>query len=61
MAEIELSVLSRQALNQRIPGDPLLQALCKSYERRRNKQRATITWKFTTHDARRVFKYKMGN
>lgn len=57
MAEIELSILGRQALNQRIPTGHVLRAICKTYEQRRNQQKATIAWKFTKHDARRVFKY----
>lgn len=57
MAEIELSIVGRQCLNQRIPTVHLLHTICKTYEQRRNQQHATITWKFTKHDARKVFKY----
>lgn len=57
MAEIELSILGRQCLNRRIPTCEMLRRELQSYEDRRNHQRSTITWKFTTQDARRVFKY----
>lgn len=57
MAEIELSILGRQALNQRIPDQHTLQRICTTYQYRRNKQHAIITWKFTKQDARKIFKY----
>lgn len=59
MAEIELSILGRQALNQRIPDRHALRRICKAYERRRNQHHATITWKFTKQNARNVFKYDL--
>jgi len=52
MAEIELSVLQRQCLDRRLPDVPTLTHELDAYERRRNSQRATIDWQFTTHDAR---------
>jgi len=52
MAEIELSVLSRQCLDRRIPDEEPLKREVKAYEARRNEARATIDWQFTTRDAR---------
>lgn len=52
MAEIELSILSRQCLNRRLPDQPTLRAEVAAWERRRNRQQATIDWRFTTADAR---------
>jgi len=52
MAEIELSVLSRQCLARRIPDEETLKREVKAYEARRNEARATIDWQFTTRDAR---------
>ena len=52
MAEIELSVLHRQCLDRRLPDVPTLTQEVHAYERRRNRQRATIEWQFTTQDAR---------
>ena len=52
MAEIELSVLSRQCLDRRIPDQPTLIAEVDAWESRRNASGATIHWRFTTADAR---------
>ena len=52
MAEIELSVLHRQCLDRRLPDVPTLTQEVHAYERRRNRQRATIEWQFTTQHAR---------
>ncbi len=52
MAEIELSVLSRQCLNQRIPTVQKLQQEVKAWVNRRNKRDRTVDWQFTTADAR---------
>ena len=57
MAEIELSILGRQALNQRIPDRSALRAHLKAWETRRNAQKKQIQWRFTKQDARRIFKY----
>lgn len=51
-AEIELSVLMRQCLDQRIPDEETLKQELKAYEDRRNQARATIDWQFTSTDAR---------
>ena len=52
MAEIELAVLGRQCLNQRIPDQDTLSALVAAWELERNEAQATIRWVFTTADAR---------
>jgi hypothetical protein len=52
MAEIELSVLSRQCLDRRLPDAPTLEAEVAAWVRRRNERGATVTWQFTTADAR---------
>ena len=52
MAEIELSVLARQCLNRRIPDQPSLRREVAAWEANRNTQRATVSWQFTTADAR---------
>jgi hypothetical protein len=52
MAELELSVLARQCLDQRIPSVTRLSALLMAYEARRNAAKATITWQFTPEKAR---------
>ena len=53
MAEIELGVFSRQCLSLRIGDEQTLQREVAALERERNQAKATITWQFTTHDARR--------
>lgn len=58
MAEIELSILGRQALNQRIPDRSALRAHLKAWQARRNKHMMKINWRFTKQDARRVFQYE---
>jgi hypothetical protein len=52
MAEIELSVLSRQCLNRRIPDQAALQAQVAAWELQRNAAASTVKWRFTTADAR---------
>ena len=52
MAEIELSVLSRQCLDQRIPESTLLEYKVMDWEDHRNQAQATVKWRFTTDDAR---------
>ena len=52
MAEIELSVLSRQCLDQRVPDSATLQAEVAAWEARRNAADRRIDWRFTTADAR---------
>jgi len=52
MAEIELSVLSRQCLNKRIENIGKLNAKCKAWLKNRNRQANKVDWRFTTEDAR---------
>jgi transposase len=52
MAEIELSVLSRQCLDRRIPDQDALRRETAAWAERRNRAKATIDWQFTTADAR---------
>ena len=52
MAEIEFSVLRRQCLCRRIPDQGTLKREIQAWQQRRNQQRATVKWRFTTQDAR---------
>jgi hypothetical protein len=52
MAEIELSVLSRQCLDRRIPDKETLEQETTAWEQTRNAKAATVNWRFTTADAR---------
>ena len=52
MAEIELSILSRQCLNRRIPDQSTLKSEVAAWEGLRNQSRAKMDWRFTTEDAR---------
>jgi hypothetical protein len=52
IAEIELSVLARQCLDQRIGGMIELQEILKSWENQRNGEAHAVSWRFTTADAR---------
>ena len=53
IAEIELSVLSRQCLCRRLPDQETLKREVQAWKpNRRNQQSATVRWRFTTDDAR---------
>ncbi len=52
MAEIELSALGRQCLDRRIPDEDTLVQEVAAWERDRNAHHTTISWRFTTADAR---------
>ena len=52
MAEIELSVLSRQCLDRRIPDVQSLKTEVSAWQTQRNQQETWIDWRFTTEDAR---------
>jgi DDE superfamily endonuclease len=52
MAEIELSVLARQCLDQRIESREKLREEVAGWELDRNEQQVEIKWQFTTADAR---------
>jgi len=57
MAEIEIGILSRQCLRQRIPTEKELQTHTSTWRRQRNRQKSKIHWRWTKRDARKVFKY----
>jgi DDE superfamily endonuclease len=52
MVEIELSVLVRQCLGQRIPDMPTLQREVTAWQEPRNAQHATVHWQFSVENAR---------
>jgi hypothetical protein len=52
IAEIELSILSRQCLNRRIADKNILLREVSAYNQWRNHTPTTIDWQFTTADAR---------
>lgn len=53
MAEIEISALSRQCLDRRIPDPRSLANEVNAWQHRRNTERRTIQWSFTRQDADR--------
>lgn len=58
-AEIEISLWSRECLGaERIPTLGELTRRTRIWNARVNRLRRTITWRFTTTEARRVFRYK---
>lgn len=52
IAESELSALTRQCLNRRIPDMNTLRDQTQTWERTRNKGQKGVDWQFTTDDAR---------
>jgi hypothetical protein len=56
MVEIELSVLSEQCLDDRIPDENSLRRRIAAWEAPRNEQGATVHWRFSTPDARAKLK-----
>lgn len=52
VAEVELSVLARQALRGRLPSLEAVQERVADWQARRNQRQATISWHFTAEDAR---------
>jgi hypothetical protein len=56
MAEIELSVLGKQCLDRRIGDQQILAREVQCWEKRRNREKAKICWRFTTDDARKKLK-----
>ena len=52
MAEIELSVLSRQCTNRRIPDKQTLAHEIAAWQTQRNEIEAKVDWRFTNEDAR---------
>lgn len=56
MAEIELSILSKQCLARRLPHEWSLGTELVAWEPARNAKQAKIRWNFTVEAARQVFK-----
>jgi len=52
VAEIELSVFTKQCLDRRIPDMTTLQQEAKAWYRKRNSNQKAVDWQFTTDDAR---------
>jgi hypothetical protein len=53
MAEIEISVLARQCLGKRrVPNAQTLGREARAWYEARNRQRASVDWRFTTADTR---------
>ena len=52
MAEIEISVLNRQCLDQRLPAITRVRSEVAAWEKPRNQQQATVDWQFTNTKAR---------
>jgi len=52
MAEIELSVLSRQCLDRRIPDQDALKREVATWQENRNASARPMKWRFTNEDAR---------
>lgn len=52
IAEIELSVLSRQCLDRRVPDFATLAAEVAAWQDRRNAAGGAVDWRFATEDAR---------
>jgi len=52
MAEIELSILSRQCLDRRIPDQETLKKEIAAWQEKRNAIAQPMEWRFTTEDAR---------
>lgn len=57
VAEIELSVLSRQCLDRRMPKRSLIAQEIAAWEDRRNRHACVIDWRFTSNDARIKLKH----
>lgn len=52
MAELELSVLQRQCLRQRLPNQAAMEREVMAWSTQRNTQIKRIDWQFTSSDAR---------
>lgn len=52
MAEIELNVLTRQCLSERIGNKPEMKKQVGAWQTQRNRRKVRIDWRFTTADAR---------
>ncbi len=56
MAEIELGILGRQCLSQRIDNIEALRRQTRIWEKRRDTAKTKVNWQFTTADARTKLK-----
>jgi hypothetical protein len=56
-AEIEIGILTGSVLSKRIGNINELKQEVSAYEKRRNRERAKINWKFTKTHAQQKFKY----
>jgi hypothetical protein len=52
MAELEIGIMSRQCLGQRIPSIEQMDIEVRSWATQRNSQKSSVRWQFTTADAR---------
>ena len=52
IAEIEISVMSRQALHKPLPDLESFRQQVRSWTVRRNREQSKVNWQFTTQDAR---------
>jgi hypothetical protein len=52
IAEIELSALTGQCLDRRIPDIEILRTETSAWEQRRNERHQSVDWQFTTQNAR---------
>ena len=52
MAETEIGIMNGQCLDRRIANPEIVQSEIAAWETTRNKQNATINWRFTVADAR---------
>jgi hypothetical protein len=52
IAEIELSALTKQCLDRRIPNIGMLRKETKAWGKNRNDGQKGVDWQFTTKDAR---------
>ena len=57
VAETELSVVSRQCLDRRIPSADQLKTQLQAWQHQRNQMASKVIWKFTTADARVKLKH----
>ncbi len=51
MAEIEIGIMDRQCLARRIPTAKMLTSEINAWQKKRNKHKSTIQWKFSRQDA----------
>ena len=52
MAEVEISVLTRQCLDQRLASRSIVETQTQAWKSRRNDRKATIDWQFSVPNAR---------